>query len=113
MFSAVNVVFRDAENLIDLMLLVVTWTSPVLYRWTDVRAVTGDGWLLALYQANPVTIAVELFHWCFWFPGTSGTAELPAHLLRSALLGLAIGGVVLLVGQMVFRRLEGRFAQEL
>ena len=112
LFGAINVLYRDFENIVDLMLLVVTWASPVLYSWTMVRDEL-PGWLFQLYQLNPVTTAVELFHYGFWYGATDRAQELPPHLLWSGLLALGIALAVLAVGQFAFRRLEGRFAQEL
>lgn len=112
LFGAVNVTFRDAENFVDLFIMVATWTSPVLYTWDRVAAVL-PGWAFAIYQANPLTVAVQLFHYAFWFPTTSGAPPLPPNqALWSAVgMGLALG--ILALGQAVFARLEGRFAQEL
>lgn len=112
LFGAINVLFRDAENIVDLLVLVATWTSPVLYRWTDVRDVVPP-WVLSLYLANPLTVAVELFHWCFWFPATTRTSELPPNLMTRGLVALLVCAGIVALGQLVFRRLEGRFAQEL
>ncbi|WP_345711005.1 ABC transporter permease, partial [Kineococcus glutinatus] len=112
LFGAINVLYRDFENIVDLMLLVVTWASPVLYVWTMVRDAV-PGWLFQLYQLNPVTAAVELFHYGFWYGATPRTAPLPPHLLWTGLLALAVSLAVLALGQFTFRRLEGRFAQEL
>lgn len=36
-FGALNVVFRDFENVVDLILMVATWASPVIYTWTAAR----------------------------------------------------------------------------
>lgn len=122
MASALNTIFRDLENLVDLVLMVAVWVSPVLYNWQRVaEALQGKpyAWLLTVYQANPVTVAVELFHWAFWYPAAVRSAApvgpdvLPPHLLWHAGLALAITAAVLVVGQVVFRRVEGRFAQEL
>ena len=57
-FGAVNVRFRDAENIVELLLMLVTWASPVLYAWTMVRDVM-PAWLTQLYLLNPITTAVE------------------------------------------------------
>ncbi len=112
-FGAVNVYFRDSENIVDLLLMVVTWASPVLYVWTMVRSSLGQGFFF-FYQMNPMTIGVEIFHYAFWYPTTSETAELPPSLLALWLpVGLAVAVAVVLVGQFTFRRLEGHFAQEL
>ena len=111
-FGAVNVAYRDAQNIVELIRLFATWTSPVLYSFVMVRD-TLPGWLFDLYMANPLTSAVELFHSAFWFPTTSETAERPEHLWLFGFLGLVITLVTLVIGQLVFRRLEGRFAQDL
>ncbi len=115
-FGSINVLFRDFENIVDLMLLVVTWTSPVLYQWSLVRQEL-PGWLWQVYQLNPVTSGVELFHYAFWYgatrPGAGPAATLPPHLFWYGGVSLVVALVVLAVGQFTFRRLEGRFAQEL
>lgn len=115
-FGALNVLYRDLENVVDLLLMVVVWLSPVLYQFSQVSSVRGmPSWVLTLYQLNPVTTAVELYHWAFWWPGTSIPREqaLPPHLLWHGGLALLVSAAVLVVGQLVFRRVEGRFAQEL
>ncbi|WP_369052003.1 ABC transporter permease [Kineococcus terrestris] len=112
-FGSINVLFRDFENIVDLMLLVVTWTSPVLYTWNLVQAQLPE-WLWFVYQLNPVTSAVELFHHAFWFGSTDGDPALvPPDLLWFALSAFGLAVLVLVAGQLTFRRLEGRFAQEL
>ncbi|MCC9173122.1 ABC transporter permease [Arthrobacter sp. zg-Y179] len=113
LFGAVNVYFRDAENLVDMLLMIATWASPVLYSWMMVRDKLGDV-AFTIYQFNPLTVAVESFHFAFWLPTTDGAEPIPPHLLSQWLpIGLAISLLVLIIGQFVFRRLEGRFAQEL
>jgi ABC-2 type transport system permease protein len=118
-FGAVNVFYRDAENLVDLIIMVATWTSPVLYHWNLVYQEVPR-WLWYVYQANPLTAAVELFHYAFWYgaagrpavlPGDMQT--LPSHLWAVGGVAVVVVAVVLVVGQLVFRRLEGRFAQEM
>lgn len=112
-FGAVNVYFRDAENFVDMLLLVATWASPVLYSWEMVYNKLGSTWF-TIYQLNPLTVAVEGFHLAFWYPTTEETVAMVPDLLSLWIpVGLAISMAVLILGQLVFRRLEGRFAQEL
>ncbi|WP_186760152.1 ABC transporter permease [Arthrobacter alpinus] len=116
LFGAINVYFRDSENIVDMILMVVTWASPVLYMWTMARDALGS-WFF-LYQANPMTVAVEIFHWAFWYPTLGadqvGMVELPPDLLTFWLpVSLLISLAVLFGGQLVFRRLAVHFAQEL
>lgn len=111
-FGAVNVRFRDAENIVELLLLLATWASPVLYFWTMVTDVLPP-WLAQVYMLNPITQAVELFHYAFWYPVTDTSLPLPPALGINTLWTFVIVVVTLAIGQSVFRRLEGRFAQDL
>jgi len=104
--------FRDAENIVELLLLLATWASPVLYYWTMVADVLPD-WLVQVYMLNPITQAVELFHYAFWNPITDTTLPVPPMLGINTLWTFLIVIVTVAVGQSVFRRLEGRFAQDL
>ena len=113
LFGAINVYFRDAENLVDMLLMIATWASPVLYSWKMVQDKLGETYF-NLYQLNPITVGVETFHYAFWLPTTDGAEAIPPHLLSVWIpIALAVSAGVLLLGQLVFRRLEGRFAQEL
>lgn len=112
-FGAINVMARDAENFVDLIGVVVSWTSPVLYAWTHVANVVGLGTAWTLYQLNPLTPVVELFHLCFWAPTKGVTYQMPPGLVLYSLIALASSCVVFAIGEYVFRSLDGRFAQEL
>lgn len=113
LFGAVNVYFRDSENFVDMLLMVATWASPVMYAWTMVANKLGEFWF-TVYQFNPITVGVESFHYAFWLPTTDGSAPLPPNLLSLWMpVALLVSVGVLLIGQLTFRRLEGRFAQEL
>lgn len=118
-FGALNVRFRDAENIVELLLLLATWASPVLYYWTMVQETVPE-WLLRVYLLNPITQAVELFHFAFWRPiteatdpGRMGEFPLPPDLALNTLWAFVITAAAIAIGQWVFRRLEGRFAQDL
>lgn len=114
LFGAINVLVRDAENVVDLIAMVVSWTSPVLYHWGQVASVLGTdgpGWII--YQLNPITPAIELFHWCFWAPTNGVAYEGPPGLGMWTLIAFGVSCLVLLLGELVFRRLDSRFAQEL
>lgn len=115
LLAAVTVLFRDTENVVDLVLTVLVWTSPVLYPWQLVADLVGrDSWLFAAYELNPLTVAVELMHRGTWALTSPGNLDLMApDLVGRTVVAFAVGAVLLWVGQRVFRRMSGRFAQEL
>ncbi|MGV2983057.1 ABC transporter permease [Microbacterium sp. AGC85] len=116
-FGALNVRYRDSENIVELLLLLATWASPVLYAWTMVQDAVDElgwpQWIVDVYMLNPITQGVELFHYAFWRPVTETTLTLPPGLAWNTLWTFLIAVATLLIGQLVFRRLEGRFAQDL
>ena len=115
LLGAVNVLFRDVENVVDMVLMVLVWMSPVLYPWQRVADLLGsDSVWFGIYQANPLTVAVELVHRGTWANASPGNgATLPPDLASRTLLAFAISASLLVLGAWVFRRLAGRFAQEL
>lgn len=112
LLSAVNVYLRDIAYLLEVVLLVMLWASPILYSWSMAKSVLGDSIALQAYTNNPVTLAVLGFQRAFWISGHE-SAEYPDHLLLRLGVAFVIGLGLLLVSQRVFTRLQGNFAQEL
>ncbi len=115
LMGALNVFYRDAENFVELVLMAATWASPVLYSWAMVHRVFDGGIWWTLYQLNPLTPVVEMFHYTFWAPTAgigSDVAVLPPHMVTWGLAAGAVAVVTLLIGEAVFRTLDPRFAQE-
>lgn len=116
-FAAVNVALRDIENTVDLIAMVAVWFSPVLYSVSLVRDHFGpDSWLTHLYMANPLTIAVELFHRAFWYPAADVALReeaLVPDLMARGGIALVVCLALLVVGDRVFTRMSRKFAQEL
>ncbi|MGX5680785.1 ABC transporter permease [Schumannella luteola] len=112
LLSAVNVYLRDIGYLMEVVLLVLLWASPVVYSWSMAKGVLGDSIALEVYTNNPVTLAVLGFQRAFWIAGHEG-ADYPDNLLLRMAIAFVIGLVLLLVSQRVFSRLQGNFAQEL
>ncbi|MDL4814865.1 ABC transporter permease [Actinomadura opuntiae] len=111
-FAAVNVFFRDLEQVVDISMIVITWSVPMIYPWTHVRD-HAPAWVLDLYLANPLVSAISLFQRAFWYPGTDGTFVFPPHLYERAGIALAESVLVFLAGRVLFARMQKRFAQEL
>lgn len=112
LFGSLNVTFRDAQSFVEIIVMMAIWASPVMYQWQMVRDQVPD-WAFVVYRLNPLTPAVELFHYGLWFPLDPAGAEVLPDLWAFAGVATVVALAVLIVGQLVFRRLEGRFAQDL
>lgn len=110
LLSAVNVYLRDMQYLVEVLVLLLMWASPIVYSWQTV-ATHGTSWLLQIYTANPITLAVLGFHRAFWIAGPD--SEYPAHLLLRMVIAGAVGLIAMFVCHRVFARLQGNFAQEI
>lgn len=111
-FAGLNVRFRDAQNFVEIIRMFSVWTSPVLYLWVLV-AEKLPSWAFSIYMANPLAVAVELYHTGFWSATVSETHGLPPGFGTSTAVALAICVFFLILGQFVFRRFERTFAQDL
>ena len=108
--AAVNVYLRDVQYLVEIAIMVLFWTSPIVYSWEQV-SMHMNGWMTQVYLANPITLAVQGFQRAFW---TAGADEfVPTQLGLRMWIALAISLVLLWICQRLFTRLQGNFAQEL
>ncbi|SCY41278.1 ABC-2 type transport system permease protein [Microbacterium sp. LKL04] len=112
LFAGVNVRFRDAHNFVEIIRTFSTWTSPVLYTWVYVQTAMPSS-LFHIFMSNPLTVAVELFHVGFWDATVDNGHGLPPHFPVYVLASLIASLVVLIAGQLTFRRFERSFAQDL
>ncbi|MFI8594534.1 ABC transporter permease [Microbacterium sp. NPDC078428] len=113
--SALNVYLRDVQYLTQVLLMLAMWSSPIVYGWTMVNTVFDQfglpAWLLEVYTNSPLTLAVLGFHKAFWIAGTP--ADYPPDLAMRMGIALLVGILLLWLGQRLFSRLQGNFAQEL
>lgn len=112
LFGAINVTFRDAQSFVEIIVMCAVWASPVMYHW-DMVASNAPEWFFTLYRLNPITMAVELFHFGLWNPLSPRNSTPIPGLWIFSLIALATSALLLVIGLAAFRKLEGRFAQDL
>jgi len=118
LLSAINVYLRDVAYLVEIMLMILFWASPIIYSWELVQTELSRNfepvvatWLENLYLANPMTLVVLGFQKAFWVSGDAKPYPPDLGFRLAVALGLSI--VLLWFSQRVFARLQGNFAQEL
>lgn len=128
MFSCVNVIFRDFQRIVQTFINMVPFTTPMMYPYWITFERFPKFWH-ELYLANPVAEAVQLIQRGFWYPTCDGPCALmptsdtdptliPApefadHLYTRGFIMLAVGLALLVVGQLVFARLEKSIPERL
>jgi ABC-2 type transport system permease protein len=111
-----NVVFRDFSNVVSTLTIFITWSVPMIYPYSKVFDRFGS--LAQYYLCNPIAEAVLLFQRCFWTGATPDphyeeTMNLPANLFAWGWAQVFMGLVILAWAQLVFTRLENKFAERL
>lgn len=118
LLSAVNVYLRDVQYLVEILIMILFWASPIVYAWQMVDEKV-DGVLQWLYLANPMTQVVMGFQKTFWVDGDSWeidgqpAAGYPDGLGTTLGVTLLVSVLALWGAQRVFARLQANFAQEL
>jgi ABC-2 type transport system permease protein len=123
LLSALNVYLRDIQYLVEVVMLLLFWASPIVYSWSFVvTAVKQHTWLLEVYLLNPISLGILAFQRGLWQAGsqtrviegnTVQPVDWPAYM-DYRLIGAAIVGlIVLFIAQRIFSRLQGNFAQEI
>jgi ABC-2 type transport system permease protein len=130
LLSAFNVYLRDIQYLVEVVLLIFFWASPIVYSWTEVLTVAKNHpWVAQVYLLNPMSNAILAFQKGMWEAGsktnvlglnpTTGKPNVvppvdwPAHLDLRLLVLFVIGLALVYVAQRIFARLQGNFAQEI
>ncbi|HEX2176986.1 MAG TPA: ABC transporter permease [Nocardioidaceae bacterium] len=121
LFSAFNVYYRDFSKVVQIITMILPWSSPMIYAYEMVRDRLGQfPWALEIYLANPVSEAVMLSQQALWVPtldrtrhAETGVLDMASHLYERSLILLAVGVVFVWFAQKVFTRLEASFAEQL
>ncbi len=125
MFSCINVIFRDFQRIVQTFINIIPFSVPMMYPYYLI----ADGERIPtqyhdLYVANPVAEAVMLIQRGFWTPTCDGpcivnpaTGEVEpdfvGDLYSRGFIMLGVGLVLLVVGQIVFSRLEKTIPERL
>lgn len=100
--SAINVYAQDVENIVQFVLNLLFYATPIIYSVDMFRA---ESPFQPLIQANPMTMLVNAYRNVFMYGADPNWMMLGIVLL--------LGIVLTFIGNHVFNRLEKGFAEEL
>ena len=97
--SAINVYVRDIEYLVAFLLNLLFYATPILY--TASMFPSKVRWILYL---NPMSTIVDAYRSIFYY-------KVMPNLASLALVGI-LSFIILIIGYIIFRKLEKGFAEE-
>jgi ABC-2 type transport system permease protein len=101
LFSVLNVYFRDIEHFLGLLFLIWFYATPIVYPTTVIHSTK----IIDVLNVNPMTSMAASFR------ATLFDGRLPGLLHVVYFVSFAV--VMLVIGLIVFNRLQSRLAEEL
>ncbi len=98
--SSINVYIRDAEYIINFFVSMLFYATPVLYSMSMFPT-----WVQGILRLNPMTTIIESYRNIFYYQQAPNLMMLGFVFLGSI--------VLLLLGFLIFKKLEKGFAEEL
>ncbi|MGN6253296.1 MAG: ABC transporter permease [Marmoricola sp.] len=127
-FSALNVFFKDFQNIVQTLLQFLHFLVPMMYPFSRIWAVHATHPLIyQAYLLNPVAEAVILMQKLFWWSvvpehlkrgnhlviGRTHVLEFPPDLWVRGICMLLAGLFFLYLAQRFFSRVEGKFPESM
>ena len=98
--AALYVYYRDLNQIWDVIIQMGFFLSPIVYPLSTVPPE-----YLRYYMLNPVTVMIQMYRDVLLYHNAPTLADLSFTLLTAA--------TIILLGSLVFKRLERRFAEEI
>lgn len=128
LFAALNVFFRDFQNIVQTLLQFLHFMVPMMYPFSRIwNAHNQYPLLYQIYMWNPVAEAVILMQRCFWWDvvpqsqkqghylvtGGVKALEFPPDMYFRGFVMLIAGAFCLYMAQRFFSRVEGTFPERM
>jgi len=87
LFAGMNVVYRDAQYIVESTLIVSFWICPILYDAHEVLS-AGPQWMFALYYLNPLAGILEAYRSVLFYGTAPEMLTLGASAVVTALVAV-------------------------
>ncbi len=102
-FSSITVYLRDMEYVVNVILMAWIWATPVMYEPNQLIA--QFPWLENVLRINPLTSILYLYRDILYYH------QMPESI--DIIVPVVWGGMLLIVGELIFNHLAYDFAEEL
>jgi len=100
LFSAITVYLRDMEYIVGVLLMAWVWATPIMY------ALEGRSEaIVRVLKLNPMTNIILAYQDILYY------RRMPE--VSSIMIALLVGACLVVIGEVIFKYLEGNFAEEL
>lgn len=102
--SSITVYLRDLQYILGIFVMALQYLTPVMYGVDMVERSSAGKWLVMMFNLNPMTPIIKIYRQIIYY------GEVPE--LGSLLIAVAVGVVFIVVGEILFKRLQKGFAEE-
>ena len=102
--SALTVYLRDLQYILGIVVMALQYMTPVMYGVDMVERSGAGKWLILIFNLNPMTPIIKIYRQIIYY------GEVPE--LSSLLIAVVVGVVFIVVGEILFKKLQKGFAEE-
>jgi len=102
--SSITVYLRDLQYILGIFVMALQYMTPVMYGVDMVERSGAGQWLILIFNLNPMTPIIKIYRQIIYY------GEVPE--LGSLLLAVIIGVVFIIIGELLFKKLQKGFAEE-
>lgn len=114
LLSGVNIIFRDTQFILDVVLTLTFWLTPAIYPWIYARDFFKQyemGYIMfEIYIANPFTMFVMASQQAFWpyFQDNSDLIFFDSPFSFRLWFSVALSWILLWASLIFFKRIQGK-----
>ena len=105
LISSINVYVKDLEYIVNFIVQMLFYGTPILYGIETIAGANAPSWIITLVKINPMTTIMNSYRDLMYYHKMFD--------LLPMLLVTVLSLVLVIVGYLVFKKLEKGFAEEL
>lgn len=120
LISSLNVFYRDVASILEVIIMAWFYVTPIFYPYYYAEKELGSimgGLFLKFYLLNPMAVIALAYRRALYSSALAPPENIPeisdATLLKYLFFSLIISIIMIIIGRLAFKKLSGKFADEL
>ena len=101
--ASVTVYLRDLQYILGIIVMALQYLTPVMYGVDVVENAHVGKWLITMFNLNPMTSIIKIYRQILYYKVVPELSDL--------LLSLVMGIVFIVIGELLFTKLQKGFAE--